>query len=183
MPVSGWCGQQLTTCVAIGDPVTLGEALLVWRFCGGPFDMEQRLACGRELIDLGRTTGVDLFVAVGAEQLWWCHRELGELDEMHAWYEEAAGYLHAPDLEQRSQIASVALLRGDLRAVERQADALIEGPGAGPLADAYRVSFLIALRLLRGDHDPVLFPASARKYPEVVSAAPLGGLASRGRGS
>ncbi len=163
---------------ALGDPVLLGEALLVWRFCGGPFDVEQRIACGRELVDLGRTTGVRLFAVAGREQLWWCSRELGDLDESRAWYEEAAAYLYAPDLEQRSHIAALALLRGDLRAAEQEAHDMDDSGGKGSLARIYASAILGGVARLRGQlDDPAFLERAMRARPSQMDLRPRLGLA------
>jgi hypothetical protein len=74
----------------LGDPITLGRTLLSYRLCGGPLDIEMRIACGTELIEIGDQTGLEVFTCVGRQQLWWCHRELGDRDEMDRWYESAA---------------------------------------------------------------------------------------------
>ena len=153
------------------------------RFCGGPFDMELRLACGRELVDLGRTTGIRLFAVVGRQQLWWCHRELGDLDEMRAWDEAAAAHLYAPDLEQRSQIGALALLRGDLCAAERQAHDLSETPGPGGLNDVYAMAILDEVGILRGRvDDPVQLASMLSSFPAALDLGPRIGLAFARRG-
>ncbi len=41
----------------LGDPLKLGSVLAFARFCGGPMEMDQRLACGQELLELGKRTG------------------------------------------------------------------------------------------------------------------------------
>ena len=106
----------------LGDPVTLGQTLLSYRFCLETVDMDQRLACGRELIELGDRTGLEVFSCVGRQQLWWCYRELGDLDEMNRWYEAAEERVHGPDIEQISHAAAVALMDGDLERAERITD-------------------------------------------------------------
>jgi DNA-binding NarL/FixJ family response regulator len=103
----------------LGDPITLGRALLSYRLCGGPLDIEQRIACGTELIEIGDQTGLDVFGCVGRQQLWWCHRELGDRDEMDRWYESSARLVRGPDLEQLSHPPAVALMDGDLARAEQ----------------------------------------------------------------
>ena len=74
-----------------------------FRFCGGPLDVDRKLACGRELIELGERTGQEIFTVVGYQQLWWCHRELGDRAAMAQWDAAAARRVRGPDLEQLSQ--------------------------------------------------------------------------------
>lgn len=97
-----------------GDPVTLGRALMSYRWCGGPFEMDQRFAVGHELIELGERTGQDVFSMVGCQQLFWCHRQLGDRASMAKWDGAATRLVRGPDLEQLSQIVTVALLDGEL---------------------------------------------------------------------
>ena len=78
----------------LDDAVALGRTLLTARFFGRSADTEQRLACGHELIELGERTGMEVFGLVGCQQLWWCHRELGDRDESERWFVEAE--LRAP---------------------------------------------------------------------------------------
>ncbi len=106
----------------LGDPVLLGRTLLSYRFFGGPLEIEQRVACGRELIDLGEQTGLEQFACVGRQQLWWCSREMGDRDEMDRWFEAAERHVRGPDVEQMSQAAIVALLDGDIDGAERLTD-------------------------------------------------------------
>ena len=103
----------------LGDPVTLGRALMSYRHCGGPLDSEQRIACGHELIELGERTGMEVLTSVGLQQLWWCHRQMGDREEMDAWTAAAAARVRGPDCEQRSHEVSVAMLDGDLERTER----------------------------------------------------------------
>ena len=102
----------------LGDPITLGRALLSYRLCGGPLDIEQRIACGTELIGIGDQTGLEVFACVGRQQLWWCHRELGDRDEMDRWYQSAGQLVRGPDVEQLSHPPAVALMDGDLDRAE-----------------------------------------------------------------
>ena len=81
--------------------------------------MEERLACGRELIELGDTTGLEVFACVGRQQMAYCYRELGDRDEMDRWCAAARARVHGPDTEQLSYAASIALLDGDLDRAER----------------------------------------------------------------
>ena len=90
-----------------------------FRFCGGPLDLDQRLACGRELIELGERTGQEIFIGVGCQQLWWCYRELGDRAATEHWHAAAAQRVRWPDLEQLSQVACFAMLDGDLDRAER----------------------------------------------------------------
>ena len=112
-----------------GDPITLGRALMSYRFCGGPFEADQRIRCGHELIELGERTGQEIFSLVGCEQLCWCHRELGDRAEMDRWRAAAAQIARGPDIEQLSQTAGAALLDGDLDRAQQITDdiARIEG--------------------------------------------------------
>jgi ATP/maltotriose-dependent transcriptional regulator MalT len=110
----------------LGDPVTLGRALLSFRFSGGPFDIEERTACGHELIALGDVTGLEVFACAGRQQLWWCAREMGDVDEMDRWYESAREHVKGRDVEQLSHEAIVALLRGDLDRARDLTDDLAE---------------------------------------------------------
>ena len=98
----------------LDDPVAIGRALLSYRFRGGPLELDERLACGNELVELGDRIGVEVFSYVGRQQLWWCYRELGDREQMDRWYAEAADRMRLPDLEQLSYAPSVALLDGDL---------------------------------------------------------------------
>ena len=82
------------------DPITLGRALMSFRFCGGPLDLDQKLACGRELLELGERTGQDIFTTVGCQQLSWCYCELGDRAAMEQWHDAAALRVRWPDLEQ-----------------------------------------------------------------------------------
>jgi DNA-binding CsgD family transcriptional regulator len=103
----------------LGDPITLGRTLLSYRLCGGPLDLEKRIACGTELIAIGDQTGLEVFACVGRQQLWWCHRELGDRDEMDRWYESAGQLVRGPDVEQLSHPPAVALMDGDLDRAEQ----------------------------------------------------------------
>jgi DNA-binding CsgD family transcriptional regulator len=97
-----------------GDPVTIGRALMAYRWGGGPFAMGQRIACGHELIALGERTGQDVFSIVGCQQLAWCHRQLGDRAALTRWHAAAARLVRGPDLEQLSIDLSIAVLDGDL---------------------------------------------------------------------
>lgn len=106
----------------LGDPITLGRALMTFRFCGGPLEMDERLACGHELLELGGSTGQTVFTLIGCQQLFWCHRERGDVEEMARWQNAAASRLHGPDLEQLSLEAAVAVLDGNLALATSLAD-------------------------------------------------------------
>ncbi|MGH9270368.1 MAG: response regulator transcription factor, partial [Ilumatobacteraceae bacterium] len=58
------------------------------------------------------------FSYTGRLQLAWCHRELGQVDEMARWQAEAARRTSIPDIEQASNDACAALLEGDLARAE-----------------------------------------------------------------
>jgi DNA-binding NarL/FixJ family response regulator len=133
----------------LDDPVTLGRALLSYRFCGGPLEMAPRMACGAELIEIGDRTGLEVFACVGRQQLFWCHRELGDLEEMDRWYRAAAEHVRGPDLDQLSQAPAVALMDGDLERAERLTDELIDAWDASA-ADAYTDPLRFAIEDVRG---------------------------------
>ena len=118
--------EALRAARRLGDPVAIGRVLLSYRFCGGPLDLAERLACGTELVELGDRIGVELFSYIGCQQLWWCYRELGDRDQMDDWYAEATRRIRLPDVEQMSYAPSVALLDGDLPHVQRTTDVLSE---------------------------------------------------------
>jgi ATP/maltotriose-dependent transcriptional regulator MalT len=140
----------------LDDPVTLGQTLLSYRFCLETVDIDQRLACGHELIELGDRTGLGVFSLVGRQQLWWCYRELGDRDEMNRWFEAAAEWLHGPDVEQLSQAAAVALIDGDFERAERitaQIDHLWPAPIVGAL---YVKPLRLGIAICRGVQMPNL---------------------------
>ena len=93
----------------LDDPVAIGRALLSYHFCGGPMDLEERLACGNELVELGDRLGVEVFSYVGCQQLWWCYRELGDRDADGPLVRRGGERMRLPDLEQLSYAPSVAL--------------------------------------------------------------------------
>ena len=147
--------------------------------------MEQRLACGRELIELGGRTGVRVFAAVGGEQLWWCNRELGELHAMRCRNEEAAAHLYVPGpRETFADRRVLALLRGDLRAAEQQAHELSDSPRAGAQADGYAKGILATVGALRGRlDDPTRLATIMLSWPSALDLPALigRGLATTGR--
>ena len=112
-------GAAVRAARELGDPVTLGQTLLPYRYCIPTMDMEERLACGRELIELGDTTGLEVFACVGRQQMAYSYRELGDRDEMDRWCAAARARVHGPDTEQLSYDASIALLDGDIDRAER----------------------------------------------------------------
>jgi DNA-binding CsgD family transcriptional regulator len=112
--------------------------------------MEQRLACGQELIALGDQTGMEVFACVGRQQMWWCHRELGNRDEMDRWYESAAERIVGPDFEQIAHAASVALMDGDLARAERFTVELAEFPDSVDVGRIYAEPLRDAILDFRG---------------------------------
>jgi hypothetical protein len=110
----------------LGDPVALGRALLSFRFCGGPTQLEERMACGVELAELGDRIGSELFSYVGRQQLCWCYQELGDREQTARWFAAAAARMRVPDIEQLSQPPTEAILDGDLQLAEKLTDALHE---------------------------------------------------------
>ena len=139
----------------LGDEVTLGRALLSFRFCGGPLEMDERLACGHELIDLGDRTGHEVFGSVGRQQLWWCYRELGDRPEMDRWYESAAQRIRGQDIEQLSQLPALAVLDGDLDRAEQMAEMVIKVWGPSGVGRTYINPVRAFLEECRG-HPPDL---------------------------
>jgi DNA-binding NarL/FixJ family response regulator len=140
----------------LGDEVTLGRALLSFRFCGGPLEMEERVACGHELIELGDRTGHEVFGSVGRQQLWWCYRELGERPEMDRWYDSAAQRIRGQDIEQLSQLPALALLDGDLDRAEHMAGMVIKVWGPSGVGRTYMDPLRAFLEECRG-HPPDLY--------------------------
>ena len=134
----------------LGDPVVLGQALLPYRFCLPTVDMDERIACGQELIELGDLTGLEVFACVGRQQLWWCYRELGNRDEMERWFEAAAERARGPDIEQASQAAAVALIDGDLDLAERLNNEIAEVWQSTTLAAVYTASVRWTIEAWRG---------------------------------
>ena len=116
---------------ATGDPMTLGRALLAHRWGGGPFEMDRRLACGHELIDLGERTGQGVFSIVGCQQLAWCCSQLGDPAALASWFDAAALLVHGPDIEQLVIELTIVLLRGDLDDAERITREVVELEGPG----------------------------------------------------
>ena len=158
----------------LGDPVTLGRALLSRRFSFQTVDMEQRLACGAELIELGERTGLEVFACVGRQHLWWCHRELGDRDEMDRWYRSAAEHVRGPDLEQASNPPAVALMDGDLERAEQLTDELSDVWDTSRLGTLYAGSLRLFIRDCRGrTPDPQQMERQLRgrtPYRDVVEA-------------
>ena len=113
----------------LDDATTVGRALLSQRFRGGPLELDERLECGSELVELGDRLNVEVFSSVGRQQLWWCYRELGEREQADRWYAEAAERMPLPDLEQLSYPPSVALLDGDLRRADHLTNVLSDANG------------------------------------------------------
>jgi DNA-binding NarL/FixJ family response regulator len=182
--------EMIRTAVAaarrLGDPVTLGRALLSYRFCGRPGDTDQRLACGHELIELGDRTGLELFACVGRQQLWWCHRELGNRDEMDHWYQAAAEHVHGPDLEQLSHAAAVALMEGDLARAEQLTGVIEDIWESNDQGSVYAVSLRSALNDWRertSDLDAVerQLAADGSDFAEIVEPHQACGRARRGQ--
>jgi DNA-binding CsgD family transcriptional regulator len=134
----------------LGDPVTLGKALLSHRFSLETVDIDQRLACGRELIELGDRTGLGVLSCVGRQQLWWCYRELGDRDEMNRWYEAAEEWVHGPDVEQLSQAATVALIDGDLERAEHITDQIDDMWHAPIVRNLYAEALRLGIAISRG---------------------------------
>ena len=135
---------------SLGDPVTLGRALLSFRFSGGPFDIEARTACGHELVALGDVTGLEVFAYAGRQTLWWCAREMGDIDEVDRWYESARQHVKGRDVEQLSHEATVALLRGDLDRARELTDDLAELAHGLRLEDLYGPMLRHVIRDCRG---------------------------------
>ena len=106
----------------LGDPITLGRALMSFRFCGGPLDLDQKLDCGRELLDLGERTGQEIFTTVGCQHLSWCYCELGDRAAMNQWHDAAALRVRWPDLEQLNQVSQIQMLDGDLDGASNTVD-------------------------------------------------------------
>lgn len=129
----------------LDDPVTLGRTLMSYRWCGSPMDTDQRMACGQELIELGDQTGVQIFAVVGRQQLCWCHRELGNRDEMDYWDHEAARRVRGPDIEQLGHAAAVALIEGDLDRAEQLTRQIEEISHPGDAGHVYSISLRAAL--------------------------------------
>ena len=121
----------------LDDATTVGRALLSQRFRGGPLELDERLECGSELVELGDRLNVEVFSSVGRQQLWWCYRELGEREQADHWYGEAAERMPLPDLEQLSYPPSVALLDGDLRHADHLTNVLSDAHGDTPLGRGY----------------------------------------------
>ena len=108
------------------DPYILGRALMTARFVAAPLDIDRRLAYGHELIALGERLREDLFSLVGAQQLCWCHRELGDVTTMARWHATAARMVFGPDLEQLVQEPAAAVLAGDLERASVLTDSLAQ---------------------------------------------------------
>ena len=134
----------------LGDPVVLGQALLPYRFCLPTVDMDERIACGHELIKLGDLTGLEVFACVGRQQLWWCYRELGNRDAMERWFEAAAERTRRPDIEQASQAAAVALIDGDLNLAEWLNNEIAEVWQSTTLAAVYTAGVRWTIEAWRG---------------------------------
>ncbi len=158
----------------LDDPVTIGRVLLSYRFRGGPLELDERLACGNELVELGDRLGVEVFSYVGCQQLWWCYRELGDREQMDRWYAEAASRMRLPDLEQHSYPPSVALLDGDLTRAEHTTKLLSDAWGETRLGHLYAAGLRMAIEDNRGRlPDPGELEralASGTVYPEVLQA-------------
>jgi DNA-binding NarL/FixJ family response regulator len=146
-----------------GDPATLGRALMAYRWSGGALAMDQRIACGHELLELGERTGEDVFALVGCQQLAWCHSQLCDRDELVRWFAAADRLARGPDIEQLTIELSIALLDSDLRSAARLASEIVdlEGPGR-PYGDG--AWFLV--RELRGQ---LLAP---EVYERAIAARP-----------
>ena len=173
----------------LGDPVTLGQTLLPYRFCLDTVDIDQRLACGQELIELGDRTGLEVFACVGRQQLWWCYRELGDRDEMDRWYEAAAERVHGPDIEQLSHAAAVALMEGDLERAERITDEIEDVWHASILGHLYAEALRLGIAAYRGQmgyHDVLERQHTAGEAPfspELIEPLLARGFARTGRTS
>ena len=171
----------------LDDPVALGRALMSFRFCGGPRDGEQRIACGHELIELGDRTGLGLLSAVGRQQLWWCHRELGHRDEMDRWTAAAADRIRWPDCEQSSQDVAVALLDGDLDRAERCLRTLYDAARPVALTREYGDNARNGITATRGHRLPssaleqMLSDVSSPIHVDVLTAVYAHQLACEGR--
>ena len=134
----------------LDDATTVGRALLSQRFRGGPLELDERLECGSELVELGDRLNVEVFSSVGRQQLWWCYRELGEREQADHWYAEAAERMPLPDLEQLSYPPSVALLDGDLRRADHLTNVLSDANGDTPLGRGYAAVLRMAIANHRG---------------------------------
>jgi DNA-binding NarL/FixJ family response regulator len=173
----------------LGDPVTLGQTLLPYRFCLDTVDMDERLACGRELIELGDRTGLEVFACVGRQQLTWCYRELGDLDEMNRWDQAAEERVHGPDIEQMGHAAAVAFMQGGLERVLRIADELDDVWRATILGHLYASVLrtgIAACRGQMGDLDLLergLTVGEAEFPPEHIEPMLARGFARTGRTS
>ena len=143
--------QAVDDARTLGDPVTLGRALLAFRFCGGPFDIAERIVCGHELVALGDVTGLEVFAGVGRQQLWWCAREMGDIEAMDRWYDEATEHVKGRDVEQLSHEAAVALLHGDLDQASALSDELAEVEHLMRLDDMYVLVLRFVIAECRGD--------------------------------
>ena len=130
--------------------MTLGQTLLSQRFSLETVEIDQRLACGQELIELGDRSGLGVLSCVGRQQLWWCDRELGDRDEMNRWYEAAEEWVHGPDIEQISQAATVALIDGDLERAERITDQIDDKWHASIVRNLYLVPLRLGIATCRG---------------------------------
>ena len=139
--------EAVETARRTGDPVALGRALLSYRWCGGPLEMDQRIACGHELIELGERTGQDVFSIVGSQQLWWCYCQLGDRAAMTRWGDAAGRLVRGPDLEQLSFASFVAYLDGDLDRADEITDEVARIEGAHP---AYSASVRFIIQDIRG---------------------------------
>jgi DNA-binding CsgD family transcriptional regulator len=134
----------------LDDPVVLGRVLLSWRFCGGPLDVQRRLACGHELVELGDRMGEQVLCYVGHQQLAWCHRELGDVDAMASALAESARRMTVPDLEQVSLDACAALLAGDLAGADTITRHLKDVTPSATMASGYTEPLRLAIDELRG---------------------------------
>ena len=140
----------------LGDPVALGRALLSFRFCGGPLQLEERMACGVELAELGDRIGSEVFSYVGRQQLCWCYRESGDREQTARWDAAAAERMRVPDMEQLSQPPTDAILDGDLHRAEELTDVFHQSWEATGLARVYAGPLHFVIEDLRGHmSDPV----------------------------
>ena len=169
----------------LDDATTVGRALLSQRFRGGPLELDERLECGSELVELGDRLNVEVFSSVGRQQLWWCYRELGEREQADHWYGEAAERMPLPDLEQLSYPPSVALLDGDLRRADHLTNVLSDAHGDTPLGRGYAAVLRMAIANHRGRlPDPGLLErmlASNIWFSELVKGLLGRSLARSGR--